>query len=59
MQEICQKYPKAGMVADSTFMPDFGIGWSSCDKLSGKSKEKVTDTIVSLGRKNDSDKGNN
>ncbi len=42
-----------------TFMPDFGIGWSSCDKLSVKSKEKVAGTIVSLGRKNDSDKGNN
>ena len=40
-------------------MPDFGIGRSSCDKLSVKSKEKVTGTIVSLGRKNDSDEKNN
>ena len=40
-------------------MPDSGIGRSSCDKLSVKLKEKVTGTVISSERKNDSDKENN
>lgn len=40
-------------------MPDFGIGRSSCDKLSVKSKEKVTGAMINSEKKNDSDKGNN